>query len=735
MRKVVCINNDWTFTKQGVQALVSLPHTWNATDGQDGGNDYFRGKCFYERIISLNQESLDGEVWIEFRGAATVTTVYLNGQEIGVHEGGYSTFRFNLTPFARVGDNELRVEVDNSYTRKVYPQKADFTFYGGIYRDVYLIEVPKEHVALDKSGSLGIQVSTTVDETGNDAFVTVKVDVNKPDQIVDIFVRTLEGDVLGEESVKLEGTSGTVSIPVSGVTLWDGINSPKLYEVRAVLQNSQDIVDIRFGFRTFSFDAEKGFFLNGKSYPLAGVAKHQDREGVGSAVTKDQIREDLEIIREMGANTIRAAHYQHDQAFYDLANELGFIVWAEIPYITEHMPEANENSQQQMRELILQNSHHPSIVTWALSNEITATSGVTEDLVRNHEKLNELCHELDSSRPTSMAHVFMLDIHERLVSVPDICSYNLYYGWYLGEVTDNDRWFDHYHEEFPERIIGLSEFGADANPAYHSVHPEKGDYTEEYQALYHEHMLKMWSERPYLWAIHVWNMFDFGADGREEGGKPGQNQKGLVTFDRRIKKDAFYIYKAYLSNEPFVHLCGKRFVKRPGKETTIKVYSNQPEVSLEVDGTLVETKVGEKVFEFTIPLKEKQTVRVTSGDLFDEVILEQTDDLLSEYVCPGREVINWFERDDMRIVEGHYSIKDSVNDLLKNPEAAAIFESVMSRVKAAYGEVAQKIEVPKEMQEMMNRAPFESLLQQSGNIVSVDEIVSINKQLSRIQKG
>ena len=223
-------------------------------------------------------------------------------------------------------------------------------------------------------------------------------------------------------------------------------------------------------------------------------------------------------------------------------------------------------------------------------------------MVENHRLLNDLCHELDATRPTTMAHVFMLDTEAPFVMLPDIRSYNLYYGWYVGDWDQNDGWFDQFHAAHPDAVIGLSEYGADANPAYQAERPEKGDWTEGYQALYHEHMLKMWSERPYIWAMHCWNMFDFGADGRDEGGKPGQNQKGLVTFDRKTKKDAFYIYKAYLSKEPFVHLCGRRYADRTGDKTEIRIYSNQPEVTLLVDGKEAGRLTGDKVFVFTVPL-------------------------------------------------------------------------------------------------------------------------------------
>ncbi len=737
--------DNWIFLKEDAGVLaaadaagerVTLPHTWNAADGQDGGNDYYRGTCWYVKKEGDIRPREDQEVWLEFRGAAMSAKVYVNGRLAGSHDGGYSTFRVNLTEYL-AEENVIAVAVDNRPCRTVYPQKADFTFYGGIYRDVYLLTVPKAHFALGYYGGSGVKATPQIE--GKDARIAVEIwTENTADGTeAKLEIMDAERNLAAETSVQIRGDHASAELVLRDVHLWNGKKDPYLYTLKAVLSGdslASDETETTFGCRTYYIDPEKGFFLNGEPYPLCGAARHQDRQGAGNALTPEMHEEDLRIMMEMGANTVRAAHYQHDQYFYDLADRRGMIVWAEIPYITEHLPEARANTVSQMTELVVQNYHHPSVICWALSNEITATGGVSEDLVENHRILNDLCHKLDSTRVTAMAHVFMLNTEEELVALPDICSYNLYYGWYVGSMEDNEAWFDRFHEEHPGTVIGLSEYGADANPQYQSAKPEKGDYTESYQALYHEHMLKMWKERPYIWAMHVWNMFDFGADGRSEGGKPGQNQKGLVTFDRKIKKDAFYIYKAYLSDEPFVHLCGRRYVDRTEAETEIKMYSNQPEVTLYVDGEERETQAGDKVFCFQVPISGEHEIEVRSGELTDRMKIRRAAEPNPEYVCPGHEVINWFDRPDMEKREGYYSIEDCMNDLYQSPEAAAAVDQIMAKAAEAYGDVAQEVEMPADVQEMMGRQSLIALLKMAGSVVTPEMVVELNQALSKVKK-
>lgn len=740
MRKITELDKNWIFVKDAKDAgeaaaaegvSVSLPHTWNAVDGQDGGNDYYRGTCWYRLALEV-PELADGEkAYLEFDGAAMTADVYLNGEKLAHHEGGYSRFRAELTGKLAETDNVLLVAVDNSDNGRVYPQKADFTFYGGLYRMVRLVIVPECHFAMDYYGGNGMKVTPEVTMTGDDkqsanAVVTVEVWTAGGAEYADITV--------AEEIKRAEVTEGyaKAEFSLSEVHLWDGVDDPYLYTAKATLE-SGDMVETRFGCRSFCIDAQKGFILNGRPYPLRGVSRHQDRAGAGNALTYEMHREDMDIIREMGANTLRLAHYQHAQDFYDLCDEEGIVVWAEIPYITMHMSGGRENTVSQMKELVIQNYNHPSIVCWGLSNEITAASAVNEELLANHRELNEVCHALDKTRKTVMANVFMLETDSPILEIPDINSYNLYFGWYVGEMIQTDEFFDEYHSKYPDRCIGFSEYGADANPAYHSSKPDRGDYTEEYQCLYHEHMLRMIEERPWLWATHVWNMFDFAADGRDEGGKHGENQKGLVTIDRKLKKDAFYLYKAYWSKEAFVHLCGRRYVERAEDVTEIKVYSNQPSVSLYVDGKLVEEKQGGRIFVFEVPISGEHRIEVQSGQYKDEITVKRVAEANKEYqfVKEG-DIVNWFDKEDFH--KDCYSIGDTLGEIAKSPEANAIVQRLTAKASASRGDVAESVKDNPALQRMIQRMTLQSMLKQVGDMIKPEEIKALNDALQKIKK-
>lgn len=734
MRKIILLDKNWTFYKnpdstQGEE--VSLPHTWNAVDGQDGGNDYYRGTCKYECHFSRPELETDGKAYLEFDGAAMTADVVINGTKAVHHEGGYGAFRADITQYLK-DENKLEVYVDNSDNTKVYPQKADFTFYGGLYRMVKLVTVSKNHFELDYAGGTGIKVTPEVTLTDAaakkaDAKVTVELWMVGDAEAVTV---TIDGQ---QKETPVENGYAKAVFDLANVHLWDGVDDPYLYTAKAELSDG-DIVETTFGCRSFSIDPQKGFFLNGRSYPLRGVSRHQDRAGAGNALTHEMHREDMEIIKELGANTIRLAHYQHAQEFYDLCDENGMIVWAEIPYITMHMSDGTENTLSQMRELVVQNYNHPSIVCWGLSNEITAASAVNEELLENHRKLNDLCHALDMTRPTVMADVFMLETDSPMLEIPDMNSYNLYFGWYLGELEQNDSFFDAYHTTYPDRVIGLSEYGADANPAYHSANPERGDYTEEYQCIYHEHMAKMIEERPYLWATHVWNLFDFAADGRDEGGKHGVNQKGLVTIDRKLKKDAFYLYKAYWSKTPFVHVCGRRYVERTEDVTEIKVYSNEQSVTLFVDGVERETSEGSKVFKFKVPITGTHKIRAVSGTCEDEITVKKVQKSNQDYIFNKQgDVVNWFDRDDFKA--DHYSISDMLGELAQNEMANAIVQRLMAQASASRGDVAESVKDNPALQRMMQRMTLVSLLKQAGDAVSEEQMKALNDALQKIPKN
>lgn len=619
LRRKIKLNQGWIFTgPSGREEAVNLPHTWNAKDGQDGGNDYYRGTCHYRTEFAEPEFDREREVvYLEFRGVNATADVELNGRKVMHHDGGYSTFRKDITEFLEK-ENEIRVAVDNSVNDRVYPQKADFTFYGGIYRDVYLRIVPKDHFDLDYYGGEGVRITPRV--KGKDAAVRVESYCKVPDARIKVTIL----DACGRTAAETEGTDAEAVI--TNVHLWDGVKDPYMYTalVRLLKDGAAvDEVSVPFGVRTFSVDPKKGFFLNGRPYPLHGVSRHQDRKGIGNALTERQHEEDMEMIREIGANTIRLAHYQHDQYFYDLCDRYGMIVWAEIPYISEHMPNGRENTISQMKELIVQNYNHPSIVTWGISNEITISTKDKKDMMENHRELNDLCHSMDPGRPTTLACYAMCGPFNPVAHVTDLVSWNLYLGWYVPGLFLNDWWISFFHKIYPNRCLGFSEYGCEGMPNLHSSTPHRGDHTEEYQCIYHEFMLKCFERHPYMWSTHVWNMFDFAADARDQGGEPGMNHKGLVTFDRKIKKDSFYIYKAYWSDEPFVHLCGKRYVNRAEERTMIKVYTNRNEVKLYQNGKLVGEKMGDKVFEFEIRLERENRITAVSGELKDEMVLQK----------------------------------------------------------------------------------------------------------------
>ena len=615
MRTVTKLMKNWQFTgPDGKTAAVELPHTWNHIDGQDGGNDYKRGSCTYQTTFAKPAfDANTQQVWLQFEGVNASAAVTLNGTEVIRHDGGYSTFRADITALL-AEQNTLTVIADNSKNDRVYPQKADFTFYGGIYRDVSLLVVSKNHIALNYLGSCGVRITPTV--KGSSADIRVQTRVEGEGE-VEITVTDAAG------STVLTGTGADTTLTMQHPHLWDGVRDPYLYTctVRLVCSGTvQDEVTQRFGVRSFSVDPKQGFFLNGRAYPLHGVSRHQDRKGLGNAITREMHDEDMQLIQELGANTVRLAHYQHDQYFYDLCDAAGMVVWAEIPYISEHMPGGRTNTISQMQELIEQNYNHACIVCWGVSNEITISTKDKRDMLDNHRVLNDLCHKMDDTRLTTLACYAMCGPFNPVAHITDLVSWNLYLGWYVPGLFLNDLWMDFFHLCYPNRPLGFSEYGAEGMPNLHSEHPRRGDHTEEYQALYHEYMLRCFERHPWLWSTHVWNMFDFAADARDQGGEPGMNHKGLVTFDRKTKKDSFYLYKAWWSEDPFVHICSKRFAERTRSEIEVKVYSNQKSVALFVNGEKLAEQSGEHVFTFKVKLNGETKVQAVAGDHIDEAV-------------------------------------------------------------------------------------------------------------------
>ena len=637
MRKIQKLMNDWTFIyHDGSRTVLDLPHTWNAVDGQDGGNDYWRGTCSYEKTFAKPEFDAESElVYLQFHGVNASAKVVLNGKEVCTHDGGYSTFRKDVTTLLE-DKNHLVVYVDNSANDRVYPQKADFTFYGGIYRDVELLTVSQTHFELDYFAGPGIKVTPEV--KGNEAEILVETWTNGEG---DVKVTLLDA----EGNAVTEGKGTKALLNVKDVHLWNGVADPYLYCVKAELSVDGKVVDevsTTCGVRYFSFDPDKGFYLNGRPYNLHGVSRHQDFKGIGNAITKEHHDRDMELIREVGANTVRLAHYQHDQYFYDLCDKYGMVVWAEIPYISEHLANGDANTESQMKELIVQNYNHPCIVMWGLSNEITISGrSKRKQMLANHRALQKLVKEMDPTRVTTLA-CFAVALHwEKSAHISDIVAWNLYLGWYVPGFFLNDLWIKFWKFLYPKRCLGFSEYGAEGMPNLHSAKPKRGDNTEEYQNKYHEFMLECFKRHPYMWGNYVWNMFDFAADARNQGGEPGMNHKGLVTFDRKLKKDCFYLYKAYWTEEPFVYMAGRRYEYRTEAVTEITVYSTCKEVSLYNNGKLVETKSGEHVFKFKMPMEDVNHLEIKAGDCADSVVIYKTDKPRPEYTVAKVDSKNW----------------------------------------------------------------------------------------------
>ncbi len=753
MHNVISLDKGWKFIQEDAGLpeqeptdwqTVDLPHTWNAVDGMDGNGSYDRGCYWYAKSFVAPEQPLPGgRTIVDVLAAGQQATVYVNGTKVAYHEGGYSGFRADITDKLNpAGEkNLLVIACDNTSKSNVYPQTADFTFYGGLYRGVNLISVPQTHFELLHNAGPGIKVTPRPVEGG--ATFEIETEVANADENFTVLysIKDVEGNEVAGGCRPADATKIVLFVP--DAHLW-GIDDPYLYTVSALLQRrneAYDEVSCRSGVRSFSVDPQRGFFLNGELTPLRGVSRHQDMLYKGNALTREDHYEDARIIKELGANTIRLAHYQHSQDFYDACDEMGFVVWAEIPFISVMSQDraAHQNCVDQLTELIEQSYNHPCICLWSISNEILI-GGISEQLVENHKALNDLVHQLDPTRLTTMAAVTMTPQDSPVNFITDVFSYNHYFGWYTGKMTDNGPWLDSFHAKYPDRALGLSEYGCEGIVTYHSDHPACKDYSEDYQALYHEELARVLDERPWIWSSHVWNMFDFGCAARDEGGVAGRNNKGLVTMDRKTYKDAFYVYQAYWAKKPMVHLCGRRYAQRAGETTEVKVYSNQPRVTLYLNGHAVESRAGYRVFKFTVALDEGQNILVAdAGCAKDSITLEKVDEEPSIYVLPevsDREegVANWFSEvgpldleSPMEFPEGKYSIKDTIEELAKNEEALKIVQKAVK--------LGSNFDV-KPGEGMWDMMKGMSLDKMSGMLTTVPDgfLESVNARLIKISK-
>ena len=663
----ISLNDKWRLTLEGKTFEVDLPHTWNNIDGQDGKDGYLRTKAVYSKTLAPRA----GVCYLEVLAANSVAEVFLDGAKLCTHEGGYSAFWTDLSGMSEKG-GKLEISVDNSPNEAVYPTMADFTFYGGLYRGVNLLVCPEKHF-LPTSNGVGIWATAYKRDAGWELVITFETSASAKGDEVSFILKDRDGKEVG--SAKAKGGAGRAVIKVGSPRLWD-VDDPYLYTLVGSIEGG-DSAEIETAFRYFSFDANKGFFLNGRHLKIKGVSRHQDREGVGNALTPAMHEEDIKLIKEVGANSVRLAHYQHSDYFYTLCDREGLLVWAEVPVISRFSPKRQFNALSQLKELVLQAKNHPSIFTWSIANEITI-AGESKGLKKALSELDALAKSLDDSRPTVMAAVTMCPVTSELNSVTDIIGYNHYYGWYVGTYRDLDNWLEKWRKTAPDKKLCLSEYGAEGITRYQNSHPVPGDYSESYQAVYHENYMERIAAADWMWGSYVWNMFDFGSAARNEGGVRGRNNKGLVTFDRKIKKDSFYLYKAWWSDEPFIKIAGERYLKRKIGVSEIKVYSNAAKIRLEVGGYSAEAE-GAHVFKFgNVPISEgKNVLKATADGLEDVLEIEGVAEEPAEYTLPaGAEsfVRNWFASDTDEIDPTRFSTADKVGDLLKNAEVQVLIK-------------------------------------------------------------
>ena len=608
-RQDILLNNDWNFrfshqVQKGTEVRVDLPHTWNAQDALSGKIDYKRGIGNYEKNLFIRPEWKGKRLFIRFEGVNNIADVFINRRHIGEHRGGYGAFIFEITGKVEYGkENSILVRVNNGEQLDIMPLVGDFNFYGGIYRDVHLLITDETCISPLDYASPGVRL---IQDSVSHRYAKVRAIVDLSNgssgkQEVELNVRLLDGQRVVKEGTKNVNLSGNevmqqeLTFEIDQPHLWNGRQDPFLYQAEVTLFRNGQMVDRvtqPLGLRFYRIDPDKGFFLNGKHLPLQGVCRHQDRSEVGNALRPQHHEEDVALMLEMGVNAVRLAHYPQATYFYDLMDKNGIIVWAEIPFVGPggyndkgfvDLPAFRANGKEQLKELIRQHYNHPSICVWGLFNELTELG---DNPVEYIKKLNVLAHQEDTTRPTTSASNQMGDLN----FITDAIAWNRYDGWYGGTPADLGKWLDRMHKDHPEICIAISEYGAGAS-IYHQQDslvktvPTSWWHPENWQTYYHIENWKTISSRPYVWGSFVWNMFDFGAAHRTEGDRPGINDKGLVTFDRKVRKDAFYFYKAnWNREEPMLYLTGKRNTVRTQRLQTITAFTNLSGAELFVNG-------------------------------------------------------------------------------------------------------------------------------------------------------
>jgi len=610
-RLQVPINDGWEFVKWDMAQLssgeippwqrVSVPHTWNDRDAQSGTGMY-QGYGWYRRALDIKPEWQGQRVFLRFEGVGSVADVYVNDKHMGQHKGAYSAFCFDVTSALKFGgSNEIRVRADNRARPDVIPVNHYlFAVFGGIYRPVTMIVAPPVNITPLDYASPGVYIKQNkVDRSEASIEVLAKLaNTNKkPSDLALLFeIKDGLGKTVASASAKARVRPSGVqtfkqALLLPKPRLWHGKKDPYLYSVTVSIKDGEktlDSVTQPLGLRTFGFDEKKGFMLNGEPYPLRGVCRHQEREDKGSALTDADHQEDLDMMMEIGASTLRLAHYQQSEYIYSATDRMGFLVWAEIPFVNTWTGQESENARQQLTELIRQNYNHPSIFTWGLHNEVYVR-GDQNFPVRLTAELHDLAKTEDPSRPTVSVTGYG-DFERPENHQADLQGHNRYLGWYGGKAGDIAGWLEKAGER-TGTLIALSEYGAEGNWRQQDENdrtpgdPVAGQfYPEGYQSRYHEIHLAAIENAPHIWGTYVWNMFDFTVPFWNRGGVPGRNQKGIVSYDRKVKKDAFYLYKAEWSSEPVLHLPDKRLANRTSAKQTIHAYSNLDSCELTLNG-------------------------------------------------------------------------------------------------------------------------------------------------------
>ena len=644
------INHDWNFKGfsylgDSINEMVNLPHTWNSKDAQSGF-EYYRGVGTYSKKLVIDKKYLGKRLFLKFEGVHTVSDVFLNGVHLGQHRGGYSAFAYEITSMAKVGEeNTLFVKVDNLKHDDILPLGGDFNQYGGIYRPVQLLVMEPVCITPLDYASPGVYIKQAkVTDTEANLEITGKLSNGSvKDEAITILTSVFdkEGNVVAKQNSEVtipagKDVDGLQKITIVNPKLWNGTATPYLYKVKVQLFSEAKLIDEvvqSIGLRSFNVDPDKGFFLNNNHLALHGVSRHQDKKDRGSALSEEDHRIDIQLIKEMGVNSLRLAHYQQSDYFYSLCDSAGMVVWAEIPFVGSmiggysNTPQFDENAKQQLKELIRQNYNHPSICFWGVFNELSnPKTGSPTPLVK---ELVTLAKKEDPTRLITAAS--LLPDKDELNFQTDVMAWNKYFGWYYGTPDDLGKWTDQLHKKYPLLPIAISEYGAGASIRQHEYRPVKPFpmfhpwHPEEWQAQYHEQSWKIINERPYIWGTFVWNMFDFSADFRNEGDEAGMNDKGMVTYDRQTKKDAFYLYKVNWNPEPMVHLNDKRFKMHEEGVADVTVYSNLASVELFVnEKPLGSLTSNDKIFKWKAVKLTKGNNRIKAvGKGNDKTIVDQ----------------------------------------------------------------------------------------------------------------